>query len=109
MNKEELTRALEYTEKKHRHDTVNTFDTDISMMCVDVLKVLKNCIEIPNNATNGDVIKAMFPQIIVNNIDDMSKVYTSIPFASLKYAGANIDAVKDWWDALYKVEGSGEE
>lgn len=58
---------------------------------------------IPDNVTNGDVIKTMFPQIIVNNIDDMNKVYISIPFAPLKYAGANIDATKDWWDALYKT------
>ena len=55
MTKEELTRNLKYTEEKHRNDKVNTFDTNISMMCSDVLKVLENCIEIPNGATNGDI------------------------------------------------------
>ena len=39
MTKEEL----KYTEEN--------FDTNIS----DVLKVLENCIEIPNGATNGDI------------------------------------------------------
>lgn len=59
MNKGDLIRNLKHTEKKHRKDTVNTFDTDISMMCSDVLRVLKNCIEIPEGATTGDMIKAM--------------------------------------------------
>ena len=36
MTKEELTRNLKYTEEKHRNDKVNTFDTNISMMCSDV-------------------------------------------------------------------------
>ena len=36
MTKEELTRNLKYTEEKHKNDKVNTFDTNISMMCSDV-------------------------------------------------------------------------
>ena len=61
-------------------------------------------IQIPQNATNGDVIKAMFPQIEVehNNsgIHDLMNVY-------------NLDSNKvqfptplftDWWDAPYKSE-----
>lgn len=60
MTREELIRNLRYTEKKHRNDIVNTFDTDISMMCSDVLKVLENCIEITDEMTNGDIIKLMF-------------------------------------------------
>ena len=64
MTKEELTRNLKYTEEKHRNDKVNTFDTNIS----DVLKVLENCIEIPNGATNGDMIKTIFPYIEIEGI-----------------------------------------
>ena len=60
MTKEELTRNLKYTEE----NKVNTFDTNIS----DVLKVLENCIEIPNGATNGDMIKTMFPNIEIEGI-----------------------------------------
>lgn len=41
MTKEELIRNLKHTEE----NKVNTFDTNIS----DVLKVLENCIEIPNH------------------------------------------------------------
>lgn len=66
--------------------------------------ILRDMIQIPQNATNGDVIKAMFPQIEVehNNsgIHDLMNVY-------------NLDSNKvqfptplftDWWDAPYKSE-----
>lgn len=89
MNKEELTMALKYTEKKHRNDVVNTFDTDISMMCSDVLKVLKNCIEIQEGATNGEVIESLFPNV-----------------------GANFSNIIDlnlWWKAKYKAESEDKE
>ena len=89
MTKEELTRNLKYTEKKHRNDIVNTFDTNISTMCSDVLKVLENCIELPNGATNGDVIKAMFPNVSNSNLDLVDV---------LKNA-------KTWWNAPFKRGG----
>ncbi len=97
MNKEELTRALKYTEEKHRNDTVDTFDTNISMMCADVLNVLKNCIEIPEGATNGDMIKAMFPECCSNmgNLDNRIVV---------DFMGDLHTFNKDWWNAPYKKE-----
>lgn len=55
-------------------------------------------IPIPDNATNGDMIKALFPDIEINNGN--MKVYTAIPFGD--YVGANIDAMKDWWHSPYK-------
>lgn len=101
MNKEELMRNLEYTERKHRNDTVNTFDTDISMMCSDVLRVLRNCIEIPKGATNGDIIKIIFPDVIISESEDT---------VHLKYPAVNSDPLffvqvsKSWWNSPYKVE-----
>ena len=92
MNKEELTRELKYTEEKHKNDVLNSFDTNISMMCSDTLKVLNNCIEIPENATNGDVIMACFPHLHVRIF------YTNV------YCGLNTFP-KDWWNAPYKREG----
>lgn len=92
MNKEDLTRELEYTEKNHRQDTVNTFDTDISMMCADVLRVLKNCIEIPNNATNGDMIKALFPNISVYEHGATYSINNEYNFNST------------WWNSPYRKE-----
>lgn len=67
MDKERLERNLKYTQKKHEHDKLDTFDTDISMLCFDTLNVLDNCIEIPNGATNGDALKAIFPNIQFDN------------------------------------------
>ena len=60
MTKEQLIRELKYTKEKHKNDRVNTFDTDISAMCSDVLDVLSRCVEIPDNVTNGDVIEKVF-------------------------------------------------
>ena len=86
MTKEELTRNLKYTEEKHRNDKVNTFDTNIS----DVLKVLENCIEIPNGATNGD----MFPNIEIEGIGGEIKCIAT-------KNGTSYFAL-DWWNAPYK-------
>ena len=94
MTKEELTRNLKYTEEKHRNDKVNTFDTNISMMCSDVLKVLENCIEIPNGATNGDMIKTMFPNIEIEGIGGEIKCIAA-------QNGTSYFAL-DWWNAPYK-------
>ena len=96
MTKEELIRNLKYTEEKHRNDKVNTFDTNISMMCSDVLKVLENCIEIPNGATNGDMIKTMFPYIEIEGIGGEIKcIAAQIGFGTSYFA-------LDWWNAPYK-------
>ena len=97
MTKEELIRNLKYTEEKHRNDKVNTFDTNISMMCSDVLKVLENCIEIPNGATNGDMIKTMFPNIEIEGIGG------EIKCIAVKN-GTSYFAL-DWWNAPYKKGG----
>ena len=37
MTREEIIRNLKYTMKKHKNDIVNTFDTNISVMCKDIL------------------------------------------------------------------------
>ena len=41
MTIEEIIRNLEYTMKKHKDDTVNTFGTNISAMCKDILDYLE--------------------------------------------------------------------
>ena len=86
--REELTRNLKYTEEKHRNDKVNTFDTNIS----DVLKVLENCIEIPN----GDMIKTMFPNIEIEGIGGEIKCIAT-------QNGTSYFAL-DWWNAPYKKQ-----
>lgn len=41
MTRDEIIRNLKYTMEKHKNDTVNTFDTNISVMCKDILEYLE--------------------------------------------------------------------
>jgi hypothetical protein len=41
MTKEEIIRNLKYTMEKHENDKVDTFGTNISLMCKDVLDYLE--------------------------------------------------------------------
>lgn len=41
MTREELIRNLKYTMEKHKNDNVKTFDTNISVMCKDILDYLE--------------------------------------------------------------------
>ena len=41
MTREEIIRNLKCTMEKHKNDTVNTFDTNISVMCKDILDYLE--------------------------------------------------------------------
>lgn len=46
MTKEELIKRLIYTRQKHKDDKYNTGDTNILLMCNDMLDVLSRCEEI---------------------------------------------------------------
>ena len=41
MTREEIIRNLKYTMEKHKNDTVDTFDTNVSVMCKDILEYLE--------------------------------------------------------------------
>lgn len=41
MTREEIIRNLKYTMEKHKNDTVHTFNTNISVMCKDILDYLE--------------------------------------------------------------------
>lgn len=66
-----------------------------------------NAIVIPEDATNGDMIKAMFPNIKINDIDCLKIIYTGIKHKNV--IGFNIDATKEWWNAPYKTESEDNE
>lgn len=73
----------------------------------DVIKAISKAIvalgqQPGENATNGDVIKKLFPNIKINDNDSLHFVYTGIHYEGL--IGVNIDATKDWWNATYKCE-----
>ena len=64
-------------------------------------KRVRNIIEIPDNATNGDVIKAMFPY--AKEIKGRTTIYYSFfPFGKMEF-------LLDWWNAPYKKESENEE
>ena len=90
MDKEQLIRELKYTKEKHKNDKLFTFDTDISAMCSDVLDVLSRCVEIPDNATNGEAIKAMFKPSRITRTDDT---------VNIEY---DLTLTPEWWNALYE-------
>ena len=60
-----------------------------------------NAVIIPDNATNGDIIKIMFPDIEIADIEALDEhIYTGIPFNGI--VGANIDCTREWWNAPYR-------
>ena len=52
-----------------------------------------NAVIIPDNATNGDMIKAIFPETII--YDDIYVMHIGIGRADMNFR-------KDWWYAPYK-------
>lgn len=58
--------------------------TNGSLASALIVKAFKKATFIPNNATNGDIIKALFPKI-----DDNF---------------SNVIDLKLWWNAKYKAE-----
>lgn len=64
------------------------FTTRLSMKkCTEIIA---NGTPIPDNATNGDVVKAMFPNELLTSI------------TSTLWWGDNMSFNKDWWNAPYK-------
>ena len=41
MTREEIIRNLKYKMEKHKNDTVNTFDTNVLVICKDILEYLE--------------------------------------------------------------------
>lgn len=60
-----------------------------------------NAIPISEDATNGDVIKAMFPNIDFTEMTFTIHATTSVTSNGVK-GGISYDFWKDWWNAKYK-------
>ena len=58
----------------------------------DLAGAICNGVVLPDNATNGDVIKAMFPNELLTSI------------TSTLWWGDNMSFNKNWWNAPYKKE-----
>lgn len=78
---------------------------NINMDGVDVVcESILHGTPIPDNATNGDVIKAIFPYI-----DEKSKLFkdngTQYDISvDIGTKWASLDFDKEWWNASYKAE-----
>lgn len=79
-----------YKAYRHRLETLPSAQTQFH-----------NAIIIPENATNGDMIKAMFPYIKIHEHEktDICDAYIQIDIWDF-----SIYVSKEWWNAPYKVE-----
>lgn len=73
------------------------FDSDIEDM-QDVIYALRDypsfpAIPIPEGATNGDVIKALFPRIKIKKFPTFLRVIEGEEYIPMTY---------DWWNSPYK-------
>lgn len=81
---------INISEQKYKWICENplVYDSDLEIS-------VRKGIAIPENATNGDVIKTMFPNIEIDEIcDELIAVYKLDVMGTLFY--------RIWWDAPYK-------
>ena len=119
MTREEAINILE--EVKELDDSIYQYNTKYLEALDVAIKTLESnetipfdmelfqagLMDMPEGMTNGQVIKALFPNIDVYDCKATLKIYTGIPFENL--TGANIDCMKEWWNAPYKAESEDKE
>lgn len=71
-------------------------------------------IDIPNNATNGDMIKAMFPNAKYQHIIKLSGVNYMMIYGinglydnQGNWCDREVSFNDDWWNSPYKTESEG--
>lgn len=60
---------------------------------------MQKVVEIPDNITNGEIIKALFPQAGIINIDNRHVFILIAKDCSLR-------TYLEWWNALYQKKGA---
>lgn len=68
----------------------------------DAIDFAPTVLEIPDNPTNGDMIKAMFPNVTVRDSYYTYAVEVKLEYHSQHDTGLLFD--KKWWNAPYKME-----
>lgn len=68
------------------------------------VNIIANGTPIPDNATNGNVIKAMFPNIITDEFASTIHATTKVVSNGIK-GGISYDFWKDWWNSPYQKGG----
>lgn len=83
----------------------NGFNKDgtFSFKLNEVIKqAIRNGVVIPNNPTNGDMIKAIFPKGKVRREVSYTHDKTVFSFPDGTYFGAECRFNTDWWNEPYK-------
>ena len=103
MTREEIIKNLKYTMEKHKNDYVHTFDTDISLMCKDILDYLEQEPKLMVGIDLYSVIKQKYiEREVLNKIREEIKVMTSnrgFLSCSVEYIHKEIDNVFDKYNA----------
>lgn len=111
IKKEELIRRMEICAPMNRTDT--DFELGEESQYKSDMEVIESCSEvkvipIPPKATNGDMIKAMFPQYIYENITYKVRISENEWKPSSKVIRMNgehrVDFELDWWNAPYNPQ-----
>lgn len=68
----------------------------------DLAGAICNGVVLPDNATNGDVIKAMFPKGKIRREVSCTHDKTVFSFPDGTYFGAECRFNTDWWNAPYE-------
>ena len=63
----------------------------------EIVRMIQNGTPIPDNATNGEVIKAFYPELVVGS-NNLEKTIFLRPNATVVIE----DRMSDWWNAPYK-------
>lgn len=86
-----------YIPDKNFHEILNGFLSNESKR--KLRDAIKNGIALPDNATNGDVIKALFPDATVYSYKDSYDMYSDVVICP---QNSMLAADRDWWNAPYK-------
>ena len=62
----------------------------------NVIDGIKNGQLLTDNATNGDIVKTMFPEY------EETRMYGAVRYGSKEYANLEFVVDEDWWDSPYR-------
>lgn len=90
MTKKEIIRNLKYTMEKHKNDRVDTFGTNISLMCKDILDYLEK--EPCGKDINVPATDCISRQMAIDSLGECPMVWTD--------SDEEITAERDWKDTV---------
>ena len=107
MTREEAIEWIEKIKEKYIRGGDEEFDEKRKTALDMGIKALEQE-PIPDNATNGEVIKAMFPNVSIHyhKANELVDDYVSV---NIKDCDTQQDYSAEWWNAPYKAESEDKE